>query len=418
MGDVPENLPVISRPRGGAMVGGVCAGLARRWRVDPNLLRIAIVVLAFFGGLGLAAYGAGMLLMPRDGQAQMPVRRLLPFTRSWATPTVVAATIGALVVVVGLTSSGGIGLGPVVIIFAVWFFGFRNHGSARPVPPPEPTPFERAADAWRQRLAEQNTPGFENSTLTAPINAPVHGPGDVPFLAPVEQRWSQPYTNPAADLVVRDNEPPAVIADRRRRRRLWWLALTFVGIGVLAVTILGFAGLPAGPLAYSAAVLAGLGLTLLLAARIGRPPFMLPATIIAGLVTAVLMGSAAVGRIPDIGFTDVGEYHRVVTASSDLPPEVNLAAGDVSLDLSKLQLAADQDLAIHVGAGSVDLTLPTSVNTEVTWKVKMGDYDPGNGAKEDGFDLHGVNSYPVTTPGAPTLHVTLNVDLGDAEVRR
>ncbi|MGV8907550.1 MAG: PspC domain-containing protein [Propionicimonas sp.] len=402
---MPENLPVIiSRPRGGAMVGGVCAGLARRWRVDPNLLRIAIVVLAFFGGLGLAAYGAGMLLMPREGQAQMPVRRLLPFTRTWSTPTVVAATIGALVVVVGLTSSGGIGLGPVVAIFAVWFFGFRNHGSSRPVPPPEPTPFERAADAWRRRLAEQNTPGFETTTVSAPVGALA--------LAPAEQRWSQPYTDPAADLVVRDNEPPAVIADRRRRRRLWWLALSFVGIGVLAVTILGLAGLPTGPLAYASVVLAGLGLTLLLAARTGRPPLLLPATIIAGLVTAAMMGSAAVGQIGD-----VGDYHRVVTAGSDLEP-VNLTAGDVKLDLSGLQLATDRNLAIHVGAGSVDLTLPTSVNTEVTWKVKAGDFDPGNGAKTDGFDLSGVNSYPATTAGGPTLHVTVNVDLGDVEVRR
>ncbi|MBI5027727.1 MAG: PspC domain-containing protein, partial [Actinobacteria bacterium] len=60
-GDVPENLPVISRPRDGAMLGGVCAGLARRWQLDPNLLRIALVVLSVFGGLGLVAYGSGLL---------------------------------------------------------------------------------------------------------------------------------------------------------------------------------------------------------------------------------------------------------------------------------------------------------------------------------------------------------------------
>jgi phage shock protein PspC (stress-responsive transcriptional regulator) len=397
-GDVPENLPaIISRPRAGAMVGGVCAGMARRWRVDPNLLRIAIVVLAFFGGLGLAAYGAGLLLMPREGQTQMPVQRFLPFTRSWSTPTVIAATIGALVVIVGLTSSGGIGLGPVLIIFAIWFFGFRNHGQTRPAAPPEPTPFERAADAWRVRLAEQKTPGYEAVALPAPT----------------EQRWTQPYTDPAADLVVRDNEPPAVIADRRRRRRLWWLALTFVGIGVLVVTVLGLVGLPTGPLAYASAVLAGLGLTLLLAARTGRPPLLLPATIIAGLVTAAMMSSTAVGRIGN-----VGEYNHVVTASSDLPPAVTLAAGEVNLDLSGLQLATDRDLTIKVGAGSVDLTLPTSVNTKVTWKVKAGDFDPGTGAKTDGFDLSGVESYRATTPDAPTLHVTLNVDLGDVEVHR
>ncbi len=58
-GAVPDNLPVITRPRDGAMVGGVCAGLARRWRVDPNLLRIAVIVLALFGGVGLIAYACG-----------------------------------------------------------------------------------------------------------------------------------------------------------------------------------------------------------------------------------------------------------------------------------------------------------------------------------------------------------------------
>jgi phage shock protein PspC (stress-responsive transcriptional regulator) len=394
-GDMPENLPVISRPRGGAMVGGVCAGLARRWRVDPNLLRIAIVVLAFFGGLGVAAYGAGLLLMPREGQAEMPVRRFLPFTRSWSTPTVIAATIGALVVIVGLTSSGGIGLGPVLIIFAVWFFGFRNHGTSRPAPPLEPTPFERASDAWRVRLAEQNTPGYEAVALPAAT----------------EQRWTQPYTDPAGDLVVRDNEPPVVIADRRRRRQSWWLALVLVGAGVLVVTILGFLGVPGGPLAYASAVLAGLGLTLFLASRTGRPPLLLPATIIAGLVTASMMGSAAAIRL-----ADVGDYKRAVTTVSELS-DVNVSAGDVTLDLSKLDLTADRQLTIKVNAGSVDLTLPAEAASEVTWKVSAGGFDT-EGVSRDGFDLSGVNSYPAAIAGAPTLHVTVDVDLGDVEVRR
>ena len=395
-GDVPENLPVISRPRGGAMVGGVCAGMARRWQVDPNLLRIAIVVLAFFGGLGLAAYGAGLLLMPREGQTQMPVRRFLPFTRSWSNPTVIAATIGALVVIVGLTSSGGIGLGPVLVIFAVWFFGFRNHGQTRPAPPPEPTPFERAADAWRVRLAEQKTPGYEAVALPAPT----------------EQRWTQPYTDPAADLVVRDNEPPVVLADRRRRRHLWWLALALVGAGVLVVTILGLVGVNGGPLAYASAVLAGLGLTLVLASRTGRPALLLPATIIAGLATFAMMGSAATIRL-----ADVGDVNRVITTTSELPTDVTVSAGDVTLDLSSLDLAADRELVIKVNAGSVKLTLPADVASEVTWKVSAGEFD-APGVSRDGFDLSGVNSYPATVAGAPTLHVTVDVDLGDVEVRR
>ncbi len=377
------------------MVGGVCAGLAQRWRVDPNLLRIAIVVLAFFGGLGVAAYGAGLLLMPREGQAEMPVRRFLPFTRSWSTPTVVAATIGALVVIVGLTSSGGIGLGPVLVIFAVWFFGFRNHGATRPTPPPEPTPFERAADAWRVRMAEQQTPGYE----------------DVALPAPSEQRWTQPYTDPVSDLVVRDNEPPAVLAARRRRWQPWGLAIALVGVGIFVVVMLGLAGLPATALAYASAVLAALGLTLLLTARSGRPPLLLPATIIAGVVAASMMGSATAIRL-----ADVGDYHRVVTTGSELS-DVTVTAGDVALDLSKLDLTADRDLTIKVNAGSVDLTLPAEVTSQVTWKVGMGSFDT-EGVSRDGFDLSGVNSYPATIPGAPTLKVTVDVDLGELAVRR
>jgi len=396
-GDVPENLPaIISRPRAGAMVGGVCAGMARRWRVDPNLLRIAIVVLAFFGGLGLAAYGAGLLLMPREGQTQMPVQRYLPFTRSWSTPTVIAATIGALVVIVGLTSSGGIGLGPVLIIFAIWFFGFRNHGQTRPAPPPEPTPFERAADAWRVRLAEQKTPGYEAVALPAPT----------------EQRWTQPYTDPAADLVVRDNEPPAVLAARRRRWQPWGLAIALVGVGIFVVVMLQLGGTPASPLAYASAVLAALGLTLLLTAGSGRPPLLLPATIIAGLITASMMGTGAAVRL-----SEVRDFTRIITTSTELPADVNVTAGDVTLDLSKLDLTTDRNLAIKVNAGTVTLTLPAQVASEVNWKVGLGEFG-AEGVSRDGIDLSGVNSFPANAAGAPTLYVTVDDDLGDVKVVR
>lgn len=397
-GTVPDNLPVLSRPRDGAMVAGVCAGLARKWQVDPNLLRIAIVVLAFFGGLGLAAYGAGVLLIPRDGTRELPVRRFLPFTRTWSTPAVVAATIGALVLLLGLTTgSSGIGLGPVAIIFAVWFFGFRNRNPQPPVAQrPEPTPFERAADAWRVRLAEQQTPGFE----------------DVPVAAPLEQRWTQPYTDPATDLAVRDNEPPTVVAARKRRWQRWWLALTLVGAAVLVVTILSFAGLPTGPLTYAAAVLAGLGLTLVASARSGRPPLLLPATLIAAIATGALLVPS------DFRAPEVGELHRAYGSAAEIPAAVHYAAGDVDLDLRRLQLTGDRDLAIHVGAGSVNLTLPQDVATEISWKVKAGSANLGNGDSLDGFDLAGNSSYPAAKPGAPTLRIAVNVDLGDLEVRR
>lgn len=402
-GDVPENLPVISRPRDGAMLGGVCAGLARRWHLDPNLLRIAVVVLSIFGGLGLVAYGSALLLMPRDGQAEMPVRRFLPFTRAWSTGTVVAVTIVAAVVTIAVIGSNGIGLGPVLVIFLIWFFGFRGRNQrSAPPPPPEPTPFERAADNWRQRLVEQQTPGYEASVLASPA----------------DQRWTQPYTDPATDLAVRDDDLPVapMPASVRPRRswRLWWLALTLVGVALAVVTILDLAGVPTAPLAYAAAVLAGLGVTLLVGARRGRPPLLLPATLVTAAVTTSMMGSASLATMPSIG-----EVHRVYTTSAQLPPEVALSAGELTVDLTDLKLTADQELVVHVGAGQLNLKVPEGVNTRVDWKVKFGEFNPTPDdpeKSEDGFDLSGTTSYPASSADAPTLHVTASVDFGELDV--
>ena len=402
-GDVPDNnLPVITRPRAGAMVGGVCAGLARRWQVDPNLLRIAVVVLAFFGGLGLIAYGTGMLLMPRDGTAEPPVRRLLPFTRSWSTGTLVIATIAAAALLVAVIGSQGIGAGPLLVIFGVWFFGFRGrHRRTPPAPPPEPTPFERAADNWRQRLAEQQTPGYEQVTLTAPA----------------EQRWAQPYTDPAGDLAVRDDDPVPVARPRPRRWRLWWLALALVGLGVLAVSMLGMLGLPATPLAYSAAVLGGLGLALLAGVRGGRAPLMILATLVAAIVTGVLMVRAHGVTIPEMG-----ARHHAYTTAAELPPSVALQAGELTVDLSELQLTSDEDLTIHVGTGQLNLQLPKDVATDLTWSVGTGEFNVDSataGGGQDGFDISGTESYPADSGAdTPTLHVTVSVDLGELDVTR
>src|SRR4051795_6963333 len=53
-------------------VAGVAGGLARHLDVDPLVLRIAFVLLVFFGGAGLILYGACWLLVPEDGDERAP----------------------------------------------------------------------------------------------------------------------------------------------------------------------------------------------------------------------------------------------------------------------------------------------------------------------------------------------------------
>jgi len=46
------------------MIGGVCAGIAQRYALDPLLVRTGFVALTLVSGAGLVLYGALWLLMP------------------------------------------------------------------------------------------------------------------------------------------------------------------------------------------------------------------------------------------------------------------------------------------------------------------------------------------------------------------
>lgn len=52
------------RPRNGRVLAGVCAGLGRKWGMDPNLVRILFVLSVFLPGPQFLAYVAGWVLMP------------------------------------------------------------------------------------------------------------------------------------------------------------------------------------------------------------------------------------------------------------------------------------------------------------------------------------------------------------------
>jgi phage shock protein PspC (stress-responsive transcriptional regulator) len=48
------------------MLGGVAAGLADYFDVDPTLVRVGFVALAFMGGLAVPLYIAGWVLIPDE----------------------------------------------------------------------------------------------------------------------------------------------------------------------------------------------------------------------------------------------------------------------------------------------------------------------------------------------------------------
>ena len=52
------------RSRRSRMIGGVCGGAAEYFGIDPTLMRVAFVVLAFAGGCGIIAYIVGLIVIP------------------------------------------------------------------------------------------------------------------------------------------------------------------------------------------------------------------------------------------------------------------------------------------------------------------------------------------------------------------
>jgi len=54
----------LTRTNDDRMIGGVCGGLARYFKIDPVLVRLAFVLFTIYGGAGPLAYLLLLILMP------------------------------------------------------------------------------------------------------------------------------------------------------------------------------------------------------------------------------------------------------------------------------------------------------------------------------------------------------------------
>jgi signal transduction histidine kinase len=127
---------VLRRDREAGWIGGVAAGIARRYSVDVSLVRLAFVVATAVGGFGLGAYLLGWILIPPGDSARG--RSRLPTGRA---AVEVALGTGLLLLAVLLTSRGlGIWFSdavvwPLVLIASGGALLWRQSlGSAEPAP--------------------------------------------------------------------------------------------------------------------------------------------------------------------------------------------------------------------------------------------------------------------------------------------
>ncbi|WP_433498320.1 PspC domain-containing protein [Sphaerimonospora sp. CA-214678] len=79
MNEMNTNGPVkrLQRTDNGKIIAGVCSGVGEYIGVDPNILRLALAVASFFGGLGFGVYAVAWLLLPEKDKDTSIVQDLL-----------------------------------------------------------------------------------------------------------------------------------------------------------------------------------------------------------------------------------------------------------------------------------------------------------------------------------------------------
>ena len=225
-------------------VAGVAGGLARHLDVDPLVLRVTFVVLAFFGA-GLILYAACWVLVPEEDSTRRPLGL---DDRSRSLGLIIAGVLAALALM-GNTWQGLWHPWPVaLVVLVVLFFVLRRnsaHQNQGPTQGPPPAPWPTHSPA--PYTAQSATPYAGPDAPTAPL--PTYGPP----------------TPPAAQVARARPWPP-----KRRGPVLFWFTMALIALAEGLLGIVDLANVDVVPSAYPALAVAIIGVMLLVGAFFGR----------------------------------------------------------------------------------------------------------------------------------------------------
>ncbi len=367
-------------------VAGVAGGLGRHLDVDPLILRVAFVVLVFFGGAGLILYGACWILVPEDGAARAP------FNLDERSRSVALVVVGVIATLALIGDSWGAFWFPwplaVVALVALWLLTRNN--PPRPVPPVPPVP------TWAPAAPPPPTSGFGE-----PSYAPAPPPQPTYYAPP-----TQTYTGyvPPATYVPRPPNP------RKRGPILFWFTLALIALAEGVLGIADLAGAGVADAAYPALAVGVCGLMLVVGAFFGRAGGIIALGLIS---TVVLTGTTAADR------WDGDQTLVTPTTASALDDRYWLGAGEQVIDLREVSDLANLDgrtLEVEGGVGHIEVILPEGLTA-----VVHADVDgPGNievfGAEHGGIDTT-VNSSDGSETD-PRITIDTQLGVGQIEVHR
>ncbi len=364
-------------------IAGVAAGIGHYLGVDPTIVRISFILLAFAGGIGILLYLACWLVMPKgEITAGGDARGVDPWT---------VGALVALVLGIGLLF-GWHGLGDGVQVAAgLGLVGLGIWLLVRDSPPD---------DAPRASVAAPHSP------------APFAPPPAASTAAPADVAGSRPGAE--------DEEPPAPASEDtgaapaapdRRRGLVTAGVLSLLSIGtalVIAGTLSGWFDASASVVLAAALVVVGAGLVL--ASVVGRAPWLF---VVGALLTCALLATAAVEPLVDDG---IGEKTVAPAGLAELESRYAYGIGDYTLDLRDVALEGEtRRVEVELGIGALTVLVPGDVALVVDAHVDGGELRLPDGSSVDGWDERARYAVGATTDGA--LVIDLELGFGQAEVR-
>lgn len=411
-------------------IAGVCSGLARRFNVDPVLIRAAFVVLFCLGFIGFTVYLLVWVFLP-ETNGSIVAERALRHGDLWSV---------VLVVVLGLALIGGPSVAHdwnaglwawwVIVPIAVlaWFLSRRSG--------PHPPPVGGAAPYG----AEGSPHGVGPAPQPSPQPTPEHATAPQP-----QVMWAESTAGtmaPAARGTVTDTTgaaaPPTVPAwpatppppTRPRRRSAGWFgALLTIGLAMAGYAL----GLMLdGPIDFPGSremlglvfATAAAGLCVLVFGLVGRKSGL------SGFVALLLaLATWAAAIVPGLTVTNgVGDRTWYPTSASDA--NYSLGIGDARIDLATLSGygGAQRHYKASVGVGQLTVVVPDGVTVQVHSTIGLGALDTnGDGnfeVKHEQFDrsgnhgANGIDNTIVVGSGSPTVTIDAHVGIGDIVISK
>lgn len=419
----------LTRRSSDRLLGGVAGGIADYLGVDPVLVRLAFVALAFLNLLGVLAYLVAWVVVPADDATAAPLEQAVDA----ATPSaggrrvvgIVLLVLGGLLVLGPLTQGstllswwGGGQLTPglvwaaVLITVGVLLYRMGDPAGPRTGGAPPQSPAARAAEV---------PPPPPTATTPTTTGAAMAAAGTA----------TSPTTAPGADAPPPGSPPPPMAEDhdgaggqagppQPERSALGRLTLAAALVAVGAAALLDAAGVLAlGAVDLLAIALLVVGAGLLVGTVAGRARWL----IAVGLVLLPVI--AAVGVVETVAAREapflaadgarVGERVLAPDDLAELDDAYRLAAGSLVVDLSGIEEGpGDAALDLAVGAGEIEVVLPPELAVDIAASAGLGNVTlPSRDA--DGFDVDLDERWPGEA-GAGELRLDARVGAGEITV--